>query len=131
MDRAEVVERMGRILHLSGLQDSLDVPLGTLSSGMQVRLGFAVAAAAEPQVLLVDEILSFGDRAFGEQSMETLKQISQHAGILIVSHNLELIQSICTDVIVMEQGRTVFSSTDVKAGVEHYNALVSADKSLK
>ena len=98
------------IIDFSGLDEFIDQPLRTYSSGMKARLGFSVATAVHPEILLIDEVLAVGDADFRERSTVRIKEMMNEAGtVLIASHSLGLIQEICNHAILVEKGRIVES----------------------
>lgn len=104
--RAFLLERFDEIVAFSGLRDFLDVPVRNFSSGMTARLAFSVATVVEPEILIVDEILSVGDLAFQAKSEE--KMISMIGGgttVLYVSHALDSIRKLCSRALWLEQGQ--------------------------
>lgn len=107
LSRRQIDQRFDRIVEFSGLGDFIEEPVKTYSSGMYVRLGFAVAIHSDPDVLLVDEVLAVGDEAFAHRC---LSRIDQHlaAGktLLVVSHSLDLVESLCGRVLWLEHGRS-------------------------
>jgi lipopolysaccharide transport system ATP-binding protein len=104
----EIRARYDRIVEFSGLEGFLDTPVKRYSSGMYVRLGFAVAAHLEADVLLVDEALAVGDAAFKRRCMERMRQLSSAGGtVVFVSHDLGVVESLCDRVIVIEGGELV------------------------
>ena len=102
---AEVDDRFSWIVDFSELAEFIDAPLRTYSSGMWARLGFSVATAWEPDVLLLDEILSVGDERFRHKSEERIATFRRHGiTVVLVSHNLVLIEGICDRAIWLERG---------------------------
>lgn len=96
LSRKEMVSRFDEIVAFSGIGDFIDMPVRQYSSGMLVRLGFSVATAVNPDILLVDEVLSVGDYAFRQQCLERIAALQrQGASILYVSHNLEEVRRVC------------------------------------
>ena len=103
--RAEVSERTGAIIDFSGLSDAIDRPMRTYSSGMRARLGFAIATAWRPEVLLIDEVLAVGDQEFQERSRERIDEIRAESGLVVlVTHNMAEITSTCGRVIWLDKG---------------------------
>lgn len=104
--RREIEERFDWIVDFAGLRDFIDAPLRTYSTGMVARLGFAVATAWEPEVLLVDEVLAVGDQGFQKKCQARLAEF-QRAGatILLVSHSPELVRGLCGRALWLEGGR--------------------------
>ena len=106
MRRAEIERKFDEIVAFAGVEKFIDTPVKRYSSGMNVRLGFAVAAHLEPEILIVDEVLSVGDAAFQRKSLGKMENIA-HEGrtILFVSHSMPAIQAFCQRVIMMENGQ--------------------------
>jgi lipopolysaccharide transport system ATP-binding protein len=106
MPRSRVAERFDDIVRFAELEQSIDVAVKHYSSGMQARLGFAVAIHVDPDVLLIDEVLSVGDESFQERCLEAIYRF-RRAGktILLVSHDLASIRNLCTEVIWIDHGR--------------------------
>ena len=106
--RHEVEARLDDVVEFTDLGPSIDLPMETYSSGMRARLHFAIATALTPEILLVDEALAVGDRAFREKSAQRLEEHRSAAGtVLLVSHNLSEIRRSCNRVVWLEQGRIV------------------------
>jgi len=106
--RHEVEARLDDVVEFTDLGPSIDLPMETYSSGMRARLHFAIATALTPEILLVDEALAVGDRAFREKSARRLEEHRAAAGtVLLVSHNLSEIRRSCDRVVWLEQGRIV------------------------
>jgi len=104
--RAEMESRLEAILDFAGVREFIDAPLYTFSSGMMARLGFAIATDVEPDILIVDEILSVGDADFQEKSVDRIQQFRQRgATIVLVSHNLSAIQTMCSRAAWLKHGR--------------------------
>jgi lipopolysaccharide transport system ATP-binding protein len=122
MGRDEIARKFDAIVDFAGVDAFIDTPVKRYSSGMYVRLAFSVAAHLEPDVLLLDEVLSVGDLPFQRRCMEFAKQLRQRqATILFVSHNMFSIKTMCERVIYLRQGQVVYDGpTD--AGIELYEA---------
>ncbi len=106
--RKEMEEKFQRIVDFAELGDFIDAPLRTYSSGMWARLGFAVATDSQPEVLIVDEILSVGDEAFQRKSLERIQSFqAQGATILLVSHTMETIEKMCQQVAWLDHGQVI------------------------
>ena len=112
MRRAEIRARFDDIVEFSGVGRFLDTPVKHYSSGMYVRLGFAVAAHLEPDILIVDEVLSVGDQAFQEKCLGRIREVTG-AGrtVIFVSHNLPSVTSLCTRGMLLEGGRQTFEGS--------------------
>ena len=98
-------ELMPSIIDFSELQEYIDMPLRTYSSGMTARLGFSVATAVQPEILLIDEVLAVGDQEFKERSKERILEMVDNAGtVVIVSHSFGLLKNICDRLVLLEDG---------------------------
>lgn len=96
---------MGEIIAFSELEDFIDEPLRTYSSGMRARLGISVATAVKPDILLIDEVLGVGDPGFKKRSQERIREMMGDSNtVVIVSHSFNLLKEICTRMILMEKG---------------------------
>ena len=107
MSRAEIHRKFDAIVNFSGVEKFLDTPVKRYSSGMAVRLAFAVAAHLEPDIFIVDEVLAVGDAEFQKKCLGKMHEISRGEGrtILFVSHNMNAIRSLCQKCILLESGR--------------------------
>jgi len=128
MTRREIDAKLDEIVDFSGVEKYIDTPVKFYSSGMKVRLGFAVAAHLEPEILLIDEVLAVGDAAFQKKCLGKMEDISQNNGrtLLFVSHNMAAIQSICQKAIVLKNGFVVHEG-DIISGVNEYNSSLRLD----
>jgi ABC-2 type transport system ATP-binding protein/lipopolysaccharide transport system ATP-binding protein len=103
--RADVAARFERIVDFAGVRDFIDAPLRTYSSGMVVRLGFAVATDVQPEILIVDEVMAVGDAEFQKKSAERIEGFRKNGTtILMVSHNLGAVQAMCERAMWLNQG---------------------------
>ncbi len=108
MRRDEIRERFDEIVEFAEIERFLDTPVKRYSSGMQVRLAFAVAAHLEPEILLVDEVLAVGDAAFQRKSLAKMAEVARAGStVIFVSHNLATIQALCQRAILLERGSVV------------------------
>ena len=108
LSQAEVEERMDEIIRFAGLEEFIDLPLRTYSSGMKARLHFAIATSVEPELLLIDEALSVGDAVFKKRSKARIQELRKKAGtVFLVSHSLGSIRSNCSRVLWLDKGRLV------------------------
>jgi lipopolysaccharide transport system ATP-binding protein len=121
MGYEEVARKFDEIVAFSEIEKFIDTPVKRYSSGMYVRLAFAVASFLEPEILIVDEVLAVGDAAFQRKSLGRLNEVSERDGrtVLFVSHNLSAIRTFCKRVLVLEKGRLVFDGP-VGEGLEAY-----------
>ncbi|HEY7513669.1 MAG TPA: ABC transporter ATP-binding protein, partial [Vicinamibacteria bacterium] len=107
LTRREVDERFDEIVAFAELQDFIDAPVKTYSSGMYMRLGFSVAIHVEPDVLLIDEVLAVGDEAFTRKCLDKIAEFrARGKTILFVTHSLGLVEKMCDDVLWLRHGRT-------------------------
>ncbi len=108
MTKAEITRKFDDIVNFAGIRKFLDTPVKRYSSGMFVRLGFAVAAHLEPDILILDEVLSVGDAAFQQKCLEKLDEMrDQGTTIVLVSHNMSRITQFCSRAILLESGKLV------------------------
>jgi ABC-type polysaccharide/polyol phosphate transport system ATPase subunit len=127
LEREEVDARLDSILAFADLGEFSDLPVATYSQGMFLRLGFAIAAHLDPDVLLVDEVLAVGDEAFQRRCEERIaEQIAGGATLVLVSHDAGLIERTCARVIVLDHGSVVFDGP-TEEGIAFYRreALVA------
>jgi lipopolysaccharide transport system ATP-binding protein len=108
----EIDRRFDEIVDFSGVEQFIDTPVKRYSSGMYVRLGFAVAAHLDPDVLIVDEVLAVGDAEFRKKALGKMKDVSKGGGrtVLFVSHNMESIKMLCTRAVLLEQGKLIYDA---------------------
>ena len=116
MSRAQLEERFDDIVAFSEIEEFIDTEVKYYSSGMFLRLAFAVAVHTDPDIFLVDEILSVGDEPFQKKCLERIREL-QAAGrtMIVVSHELEMLERLCTRVVVLRKGRTVFDGDPTEA----------------
>ena len=114
LQKKEIDAKLGDIVDFAEIEDAIDAPVRTYSSGMQVRLGFAVATALNPDILLIDEVLAVGDFRFRQKSIARIQKFLSHGGSAIfISHNLAQVQTVCQTAIYLEYGK-IISCGDVK-----------------
>ncbi len=114
MTKKEINLKLDEIVDFSGVEKYLDTPVKFYSSGMRVRLGFAVAAHLEPEILIIDEVLSVGDAEFQKKCLGKMEDVA-HAGrtVLFVSHNMNAVQTLCAKSILLYNGRNIlYDDTD-------------------
>lgn len=125
MTRIEIRRRFDEIVAFADVERFLDTPVKRYSSGMHVRLAFAVAAHLEPEILVVDEVLAVGDAEFQKKCLGKMKDVANHGRtVLLVSHNMAAIASLTERTVVLDKGRTVLFDKTSKA-VQAYTALAS------
>ncbi len=110
MSKAEIKRKFDEIVAFAEVEKFLDTPVKRFSSGMYVRLAFAVAAHLEPEILIVDEVLAVGDTQFQEKCLGKMRDISSGDGrtVLFVSHNLATVKSLCSSGVLLKNGRVVY-----------------------
>ncbi|OUS02033.1 ABC transporter ATP-binding protein [Flavobacteriales bacterium 33_180_T64] len=113
MTKAEIKVKEDEIVEFSGCERYIDTPVKRYSSGMRVRLAFAVAAHLEPDILVIDEVLAVGDAEFQKKAIGKMQDISNSEGrtVLFVSHNMAAVKSLCTRALVLEHGKIVFEGS--------------------
>lgn len=131
MTKAEISSKIDEIVEFSGCQMYIDTPVKRYSSGMRVRLGFAVAAFLEPDILVVDEVLAVGDAEFQKKAIGKMQNISQTGGrtVLVVSHNMGTIQQLCSKCVLLENGAVSYIGDTAKA-IDKYLAVGKIEKEL-
>ena len=106
--RKEINEKIEEIIDFAEIREFIDMPVQNYSSGMKVRLGFAVAAQMQPDVLIIDEVLAVGDLGFVLKCFKTIDTILPNTAIVFVSHSMPMVSRICNQVILMERGEAEF-----------------------
>ena len=130
MRRPEVRKRFDEIVAFAGVEQFLDTPCKHYSSGMYTRLGFAVAAHLDTDILLVDEVLSVGDAEFQRRCLEKMNTVArQGRTVLLVSHNLSAVSRLCTQALVLTRGRGQWWGPDVRGAINDYLLAGSAAES--
>ena len=121
MTKAEIIRKFDEIVDFAGVAKYIDTPVKRYSSGMTVRLGFAIAAHLEPEILVVDEVLAVGDAEFQQKALGKMKAISSGQGrtVLFVSHNMTAIANLSQYLCVLNNGTIDFEG-EVSQGIEYY-----------
>ena len=125
MTKNEIRRKFDEIVDFSGVGNYIDTPVKRYSSGMYVRLAFAVAAHLEPEILIVDEVLAVGDAEFQKKAIGKMKEVSRGEGrtVLFVSHNMAAIQNLCEKTIVMSAGKVKFNKGNTPDAIANYLQL--------
>lgn len=128
MNRSEIRRKFDEIVDFSGVERFLDTPVKRYSSGMYVRLAFAVAAHLEPEILVVDEVLAVGDAEFQKKCLGKMDEVSKNQGrtVLFVSHNMSAVEKFCSRGILLRDG-SVYYDGDVNKCIELYNKGVGGE----
>ncbi len=123
MTKKEIASKIDEIIEFSGCQRYINTPVKRYSSGMRVRLAFAVAAHLEPDILVVDEVLAVGDAEFQKKAVGKMKDISKGDGrtVLFVSHNMAAVKSLCTRGLVLENGEITYEGRPSDAVAYYLN----------
>ena len=121
MTRSEIQSKLDEIVDFSGCERYIDTPVKRYSSGMMVRLGFAVAAHLDPEILVVDEVLAVGDAEFQKKAIGKMQDVSKGEGrtVLFVSHNMGSVARLCKTGIVLEHGQTAYMGT-ARQAIDYY-----------
>jgi lipopolysaccharide transport system ATP-binding protein len=123
MSRAEIKRKFDEIVAFAEVERFLDTPVKRYSSGMYVRLAFAVAAHLEPEILVVDEVLAVGDAAFQKKCLGKMKEVGNDGRtVLFVSHNMNAIEQLCTSAILLDRGRLVVAANNPREVIHRYNS---------
>ncbi|MFL1012249.1 ABC transporter ATP-binding protein [Flavisericum labens] len=118
--KKEIDAKVEAIIDFAEIREFIDMPVQNYSSGMKVRLGFAVAAQMEPDVLIIDEVLAVGDLGFVLKCFKTIDTILPNTAIVFVSHNMPMVSRICNQIILMENGLANFQGENVSRGIDLY-----------
>ena len=132
LKKIEIEKQLDAIIDFSGVEKFIDTPLKHFSSGMQLRLAFAVAAHLEPEILLIDEVLAVGDAEFQKKCIGKMEDISKNSGrtLLFLSHNLGAVRSLCNKVVYLQNGRIKgFGAIDTI--IEQYLGDISSTQNKK
>ena len=134
MKKHEIDRKLDEIIDFSGCERYIDTPVKRYSSGMMVRLGFAVAAHLDPEILVVDEVLAVGDAEFQKKAIGKMQDVSKGQGrtVLFVSHNMTAVRSLCQNCIILNNGKLFFNGSvedsisyyltnEVKKGIQNNN----------
>jgi len=120
MSRKEVDARFDEIVEFSELEDSLDMPVSSYSSGMQVRLGFSIAVnLIKPDILLLDEVLAVGDARFQQKCVSKVRELVANSAVVFVSHSMPMVSRICNRAILLESGRQIMMGCVEEVAAEY------------
>ena len=130
MTKQEITRKLDEIIDFSGCERYIDTPVKRYSSGMTVRLGFAIAAHLEPEILVVDEVLAVGDAEFQKKAIGKMQEVSQGGGrtVLFVSHNMASIGTLCKKCVILENGTVKYIGETYKS-IEIYRKSNALDSS--
>ncbi len=120
LSRNEIDTKLETIIAFAELEEFIDMPVQNYSSGMKVRLGFAVAAQMEPDVLIIDEVLAVGDLGFRLKCFKRIDQILPKTAIIFVSHSMPMVSRICNNIMLLDHGVSKFGGIDVSKAIDLY-----------
>lgn len=126
--KEEIKEKFESILEFAEIGEFIDSPVQNYSSGMKVRLGFAVAAHMEPDILLIDEVLAVGDIGFTIKCINRMQKIMPNTAFIFVSHGMPMVSLICTKVMVLDSGNVGDYNNDVGKGIDYYLSKFDSSK---
>ena len=129
--RKEIDQKLKAIIDFAELEEFIDMPVQHYSSGMKVRLGFAVAAQMEPDVLIIDEVLAVGDLGFVLKCFKTIDNILPNTAVIFVSHNMPMVSRICNQIILMKKGLPLYRGKDVGKAINiYYNNFIDTESKI-
>jgi len=125
----EISEMIPSIIEYSGIEQFIDQPIRTYSSGMRARLAFSIVSHIEPEILLIDEVIAVGDSSFKKKSMSRIKELANgKSTVIIVSHSQSLLEMICDRIICLNNGVIDCDTIDKKYAIERYHELSKVNK---
>jgi lipopolysaccharide transport system ATP-binding protein len=124
----EIDRKLDAIIDFAEIEEFIDSPVQNYSSGMKVRLGFAVAAQMEPDVLMIDEVLAVGDAAFRTKCLNRMDTLMKKSALIFVTHSMPMMSRISSSVLLMEKGRSRFQGVDVSKGMLAYFENMNIDR---
>ncbi len=122
LTRREIDRKFDRIVEFSEIGEFIDAPVRTYSSGMAVKLAFAIAAQMEPDVLLLDEVLAVGDVGFRSKCYVAMQKLLSRAAVVFVSHSMPQVARLCNRLIVLNRGQVVYQGSNIPEGIDCYYA---------
>lgn len=132
LTKSEIEEKVASIIEFSGIEEFIDQPCKNYSTGMLQRLAFSIAISIEPDILIIDEILSVGDAVFVAKCNEKIKKITKSGTtVLLVSHSMETIYNLCHRAILLENGKIVMSGAPRKIGVAYLDKMFNEMKPIE
>ena len=127
--KKEVDQRFDEIVEFAEISEFIDTPVQSYSSGMQVRLGFAVASSLDPDILLIDEVLAVGDVNFRRKCYNRIDKLREKCAVILVTHQMQYIGKTCSNTLVLNKGKKVYDG-DIDHGIEVYNNLNEGDNEI-
>lgn len=128
MSKRDITNKFDEIVAFSGIEHHIDTPVKRYSSGMKVRLGFAVAAHLEPEILIVDEVLAVGDAEFQKRCLGKMEDVARNGrSIIFVSHNMSAVRNLCSKSILLEDGKLI-EEGETEEVIKNYLSLENSEK---
>ena len=127
--RSEIDSKVEAIIDFAEIRDFIDSPVQNYSSGMRVRLGFAVAAQMEPDILLIDEVLAVGDMGFIIKCLNRISEMMTNCAMIFVTHSMPMMARVCTQVMLMDKGGVNYYANDLSIGITKYISMFEAPES--
>lgn len=129
--KTEIDANINDIIAFSELEDFIDMPVQNYSSGMKVRLGFAIAAQMQPDILLIDEVLAVGDLGFVLKCFKKIDQLLPNTALIFVSHSMPMVARICNQIVLMDHGKVEYQGFDIPVGIgSYYNKFTNNENSI-
>ena len=130
-EKSEIDQKLDAIIDFAEIREFIDMPVQNYSSGMKVRLGFAVAAEMKPDVLLIDEVLAVGDLGFVLKCFKTIDKLLPNTAVVFVSHSMPMVARICNQVLLLDHGQTDYYDNDVGKAIDlYYSKFVQNGKNV-
>lgn len=126
--RKEIEDKLDSIVEFSEIGEFIDMPIQNYSSGMKVRLGFAIAAHLEPDILIIDEVLAVGDLGFILKCFKKIDELLPNTALIFVSHSMPMISRICNEIILMDHGAVTYQGQDTGKGIDMYYNMFKTDE---
>lgn len=126
--RKEIEDKLDSIVEFSEIGEFIDMPIQNYSSGMKVRLGFAIAAHLEPDVLIIDEVLAVGDLGFVLKCFKKIDELLPNTALIFVSHSMPMVSRICNEIILMDHGAVTYQGQDIGKGIDMYYNMFKTDE---
>ena len=121
LTKHEINQKFDEIVEFAEIKEFIDTPVRNYSSGMKVRLGFAVAAQMEPDVLIIDEVLAVGDVGFRSKCYDAISKMSGKSSVIFVSHNMPMVARVCSSALLLERGKRSYEGIPAQAIEKYYD----------
>lgn len=132
LSKKEIDKRFNDIVSFAQLEDFIDTPVKHYSSGMYMRLGFAIAINVNPEILLVDEILAVGDMAYQRKCLDQIEEFKKRGvTIVFISHNIDLVKQLCQKIILLDKGKIIKYGDSSKVALQYLSSIVYVDHDKK